>query len=662
MPMTVQVTAEPVPTDWVPRTFADVEVLLRERRPGYQARPGQQKLAAAIELLMRQQPDPERGRPPMHLFAEGPCGVGKALAGLVPAILSNQRVIYSVHTKALQDQIALGELPMLVKILEPYLGEIRWTVLKGRSAYWCQAQAAKSSVVLDTLPGIRAYAEENSGWDGTRETLPFDVPPEQWREMCSDSEGCNDPRCMAEDPCYAAKARAYASTCRIVLANHALVCTDAVIKRDSNSREAGMLGVYDKLVLDEGHTFADVATECLTSEIAASTFSFLARDAVAWAARYGAPDPDLSETLQRYSERVRYAGIDLFGPDGVSKGRIRELGERLGDLAIEALDSVVALGRAIRSSYGWVKESANPKARKAWTALFNRAKALGRRLADLTSKDPDLVRQVVEDKRGLVIKICPLYAAPFLREHLFAHTPTLILSATLSVSGKFSFVARQLGCDRFAGISADSPFDYLNQARVMVLPVNPQSGEPWDDALREFLVEAAPVVGRTLVLDSSSKHLGDTARWYREQGQGVPLLVQYEAGVAELAEEFRRAERAVLFGSKSFMTGFDAPGNKLVVIPRITFDSPEDAIPQARCERIEEEGGDPFHSYSVPAMLLTLRQAIGRGVRTVTDRVVIVIADERVDTKGYGRQIWRNIPQMPRVGSVEDIRRFLVSG
>ena len=115
----------------------------------------------------------------------------------------------------------------------------------------------------------------------------------------------------------------------------------------------------------------------------------------------------------------------------------------------------------------------------------------------------------------------------------------------------------------------------------------------------------------------------------------------------ELANQMRELGNAVLFGTDSFWTGVDVPGDSLaqVVITRLPFDPPTHPITEARCEHIRDRGGNPFNELTLPDALIKFRQGIGRLIRTATDRGLVTILDSRVLAKSYGRLFIDCLPQ-----------------
>jgi len=125
------------------------------------------------------------------------------------------------------------------------------------------------------------------------------------------------------------------------------------------------------------------------------------------------------------------------------------------------------------------------------------------------------------------------------------------------------------------------------------------------------------------------------------QGQGAPR--------GRLLEQFKTTPRSVLFGTDSFWMGVDVPGAALsnVIITRLPFAVPDHPLTEAKLELIEARGGDPFTEFSLPEAILKFRQGVGRLIRTKSDRGIIVILDNRIVTKSYGRSFLQALPRCP---------------
>jgi ATP-dependent DNA helicase DinG len=93
------------------------------------------------------------------------------------------------------------------------------------------------------------------------------------------------------------------------------------------------------------------------------------------------------------------------------------------------------------------------------------------------------------------------------------------------------------------------------------------------------------------------------------------------------------------------------PGEALtnVIITRLPFAVPDHPLTQARLEHIEENGGNAFMEYSVPEAILKLRQGVGRLIRSGEDEGMVVLLDNRILTKRYGKTFLNALPEAPVV-------------
>jgi ATP-dependent DNA helicase DinG len=116
----------------------------------------------------------------------------------------------------------------------------------------------------------------------------------------------------------------------------------------------------------------------------------------------------------------------------------------------------------------------------------------------------------------------------------------------------------------------------------------------------------------------------------------------------------------VLLATSSFWQGVDVAGEQLslVVIDKLPFASPSDPLISARIDWMERRGGSAFNDYQVPMAILTLKQGLGRLIRTATDRGALAVLDSRLLRMGYGERFLKSLPPCPLTHRREDVERF----
>ena len=625
--------------------------LLARQVPGFAPRLPQQQMAEAVAAAL------EEGD---TLVVEAGTGTGKTYAYLIPALLSGARVIISTGTRHLQDQLYHQDLPVVRQALN---APVRTALLKGRGNYLCRyrLQATEQDGRLSSreqvaeLRRIRVWAGRTRRGDIAE--IP-DVPETSliWPRVTSTVDNCLGQDCPQLADCFLAKARREALAADVLVINHHLFCADMAIKETGF---AELLPGAEAFILDEAHQLPDIATHFLGRSLSGRQLSELGRDTVVEQARDAA---DFADLRQR-AEALEPAILTLRQALGTADRRA--LWREVAGLPA-VVEAIAQLHEALDRLREALKEGA-PRG-KGLENCQRRGEDLALRLAALTGEESNLdnVRWFETRGRGFTLSLTPLDIAPKFQERLAAQPGAWVFtSATLAVGQSFEHFAARLGLRDYAGLRLDSPFDF---ARNALLYHPPDLPDPTSSRYTAALLEAVlPVLaasrGRAFLLFTSFRALREAAAWLADR-LDYPLLVQGEAPKGVLLRQFRAAGNAVLLGTASFWEGVDVRGEALscVIIDRLPFAAPGDPVVQARIESLRQRGEDPFLYYQLPHAAITLKQGVGRLIRDVSDRGVLVLCDPRLLTKSYGRVFLDSLPPMPRTRKLERVRAFFAGG
>ena len=614
--------------------------------PGYEHRPGQIRMARAVQDLLQHDG---------VLLIEAGTGIGKTWAYLIPAALSGRRVLVSTGTRALQDQIMEKDLPAL----KDHLGiEIDAACVKGLGNYLCLRRFNELSSSADAmqprfaraLPALRDWIETTR--TGDRAALAS-IPEEDpiWSRVVSGSDTRIGARCEYYEDCFVTRVRRRAESAQLIVVNHHLFFADLAL-RDTGF--ASVLPDYDAVIFDEAHQIEDTATLFFGSRLSTAMLERLVRDArTALQSERGDKRQEtrlLDGVLQRSSNF--FAAL----PAGVNGGRMPLPPEAIPQEELFALDNALAeLG-------SFCRDVRLP--RESVLQIARRTEQLRNALGSLEA--PGQVSWAQGSGRSPSVGSSPIDVGPLLRERLHERVPcTVFTSATLTTGGDFRFLKRRLGID--AEVSeelVESPFRYEEQAALYApkhLP-DPRASDFPEVAAKEILELVRMSGGGAFVLSTSLRMMRLLAERVGPELE-YEWFVQGDAPKQTLLDRFRDQGNAVLFATASFWEGVDVPGSalRLVVIDKLPFEVPSDPVVAARCARLDETGESSFMRYLVPAAALSLKQGFGRLIRTTRDRGVVAILDSRIRRKGYGKVFLRSLPPARVCDTLEEVREFLIS-
>ena len=637
--------------------------LLSRTHPAYEFRRGQLQMAQAVEQALEER---------RHLIVEAGTGTGKTLAYLLPVIRSGKRVLISTGTKNLQEQLFYKDVPFLEQALFPNGdSKLRVCYMKGRSNYLCRKKLydLTDQPVLSGLEEIEQY-RAIAAWEKTTHTgdrAELAGLPEAsalWPKLDARADTCLGQKCSAWDKCFITEMHRRAMESDIIIVNHHLFFADLAIKQASEyAPDAGILPEVGAVIFDEAHELEDVAGSYFGVSVSNLRFEEIARDVESSLQR----NHLLSSSVQGATRSLRERSQFFFALLPPGEGRFafqnrREFLEENGDEFIGLMQALTRLGSELHNLPQKPEEVFN---------FTRRIDELRVQLGFLMeSEDRNTVfwierrggRGISRDKRNVFLQATPIDVAPILRNCLFDQLECAVLtSATLAVGGGFEYIRSRLGLEHAREVVLPSHFDYENQAVLYVPPDLPDPRTP------QFAARAADRIrrlleitrGRAFCLFTSYAQMNEI--YQRLLGElEYPMLLQGDAPKSALLEEFRVTPNAVLFATSSFWQGVDVQGEQLscVIIDRLPFAVPSDPVVAARVRAVDDAGGNAFFQYQVPAAVITLKQGFGRLIRSLHDRGLLCLLDNRILKKQYGRVFLESLPRYRRTSELGVVEQF----
>jgi ATP-dependent DNA helicase DinG len=574
------------------------------------------------------------------LMAEAGTGTGKTFAYLIPIIFSGKQAIVTTKTINLQEQLVSKDLKFLAA-----LKGFDYAIAKGRGNYLCLRRL--NAFRTSDADGAEEYGRL-ANWASMTDTGDkIDCVFENssiWDKVCSDADACKRLKCGFFSRCFYFKARQKWAKAQIVVANHALIAINAFMPDESK-----ILSDAEVLVIDEGHALDHVLTDKIGIDISKRGFE------------------NILNRLLRLDERGAYKGLlskspHLFHAVESLKIELELLWKRIkSELKDrETIKDDFSLKDLISVLSGYVRELAE-KMRTSTKGLFKEDEELElkseiiklRTLADemeiFSNGREGFVRWAGIEENRICLRMSPVYPRDFVRENIMPkHRSIIITSATLSVSGDFGLIENVLGFEDAKRIAVPSPFDFKKQVEVKVKNgIDLLTEDGVVSLAAEIIDEVSEKDGGVLILFTSRDVMKKT--WELTSGvlteMGVRPMLQGELPSSAIVETMRGSDNCIVFGLDSFWEGIDVKGDalKCLIITKLPFDVPTEPITKARTDLIERDGGNPFREYSLPRAVLKFKQGFGRLIRSKTDTGRIIICDERIETKSYGREFLKNI-------------------
>ena len=630
--------------------------------PNFVPRREQQEMALAIEQAIRNR----------HvLVTEAGTGTGKTFAYLVPALQNGGKVIVSTGTKTLQDQLFYRDLPQVIKALG---SSASIALLKGRANYLChyrfqQAEAAN----FDTL--LQAQLELTRSWFSQTDSGDIsqcsDVPEDSrmWPLVTSTVDNCLAADCPCYQSCFVLKARRTAQEADLVVINHHLFFIDLSLKGEGF---ADILPSADAVIFDEAHQVVDVARQFFGESLSSRRITELVRDVERESQvlqdRYAAlPEPaeSLLQAVNQFRISLGVAGQRSAWDEKANQWQVHEALDDLGQ-QLEAYAEALESQRDRSTGMERCFQRAMDISARLSNFLENERRHTT--LADLNGDDSESnlnqwIAWYETFERRFVLHNTPVdIGAIFLSHVELSHCAWIFTSATLSVGGGFDHFVRELGLQQAEIACWDSPFKFEENALLYTPDQLPDVSS--SNYHRALVAAALPLIeavgGKTFFLLTSYDAL-HKVKAVLQQETAFELLVQGELPKATLLERFRQQNKSILLGTASFWEGVDVKGPALscVIIDKLPFASPGDPVLQAQLRRMDEQGINAFMNLQLPQAVIRLKQGVGRLIRDEKDTGILLIGDNRLYKKSYGRLFLKSLPALPVVRDWPTARQFI---
>ncbi len=659
---------------------ADALARVTARLPGGgEARQGQLTMAGAVAAAI------VSGR---HLSVAAGTGTGKSLAYLVPAALSGKKVVVATATKALQDQLAEKDLPLV----DAGLGlpaPLDFAVLKGRSNYVCRQRVAEVGSggiqaelgdqglgradeveqveeaekparggaapegIVDEVRQLVAWSQTSQS--GDRADLSFEPSDRAWNMVSVGPRECPGMHnCPSGGRCFAEVARERASVADIVVVNTHLY--------GAHLASGGVvLPEHDVVVFDEAHELEEVMTSSLGVEVTPGRFRSLVTAARALVEQR---DAELLESLASVGDQLGTLLSDRVGTrvlhddarPPVDDRELAELLARAAEVSRRVTDALRRGGaqRSFLAEDGGSQPDPDRASRK--TRTLQAAVHLAEDLHRFETRGDSEIAWVDGTRRNVRLRLSPIDVGPVLSTMLWGEVTSVLTSATIPPR-----IVERVGLEAFPTeeLNVGSPFDYRSHALLYVarhLPDRRAAGA--EEALHEELAQLLGAAGgRTLAL-FTSKRATETAAAALAPELPYTLLLQGDLPKNRLLEEFASDETSCLFATMGFWQGVDIPGRalSLVTIDKLPFPRPDDPLLQARRDRA---GGRAFSLVDLPRAATLLAQGSGRLIRNADDRGVVAVLDPRLATASYRGVLLATLPPMRRSVDIHEVESFL---
>ncbi len=623
--------------------------ILKEYIPGFQARDSQLAMAELIQESIKNND---------CNVIEASTGIGKSFAYLVPAFLSNSKILISTGTKNLQDQLFKKDIPLINKTI---VSGKQLALLKGRSNYCCpyrinkfrQQRRFQSRQLTPVFDALKSWSETTSRGDISE----FSKIPERdslWFYATSNADNCLGNECPDIKECFVVKARRKAQKADVIVINHHLFFSDQALKDDGFGE---LLPDIDVLIFDEAHQLPDVASHFFGRSLTMRQYDLLMKDIVDAQITEAKDSKEIQDICRLNQKAIADFRLTLgkFNP----KGEWRHI-QHAPDIvsAIEELNQVL---ETLMKQLDVLKSRG-----KELGLCFARLEGYREILDDFMSPKKSEVTWYEWNEQSFRFMISPVDISDQFKQQIdrSLYKSIFYTSATLSSNGSFDYFTRRLGIEDINCANFESPFDYQKQALLYLAENMPDPSS--DDFVKVFADQCCELInatqGNCFILFTSYRMLKLTAGILSRRLKNK-LFIQGEQQRSELMSAYLKTPNPILLGTSSFWEGVDVKGDKLklVIIDKLPFKSPGDPVYKRRLQHVSENGGNAFKDVQIPEATISLRQGVGRLIRDINDTGIVMIADNRLTSKPYGKDFLNSLPNMKKSSSLKTALQFAAS-
>ena len=555
--------------------------------------------------------------------------------------------------------------------------------------------------------------DKNVTRTGDRNELKYEISNSIWEKVNSEVDMCKGVKCPHYSKCHFFKARKNVADATLLIVNHHMFFADLAIRNQTGFyTNYSILPNYDIVVFDEAHNIEDTARNYFTFETSKISFGRLMGNIYnrrVVNSSNGGAIVRLMTYLNESLSSEEYEKVDELKEDAIAELNI------FYDKGIDIFDKLIYLfsennnNREIKIKIDKQKMQSNKAFREVMEINSQFKESYGNLVIRINKFLNTVSNYNLEDKEGFLFEFSryyerlkqyykkfefilegkeegyvywanvttirpnvKLYATPFdisdeLNDNLFTKMDRMVFtSATLAVDNKFDYYKKSIGLMKENRRKIDerivkSPFDYEKQMKVYIPEdaLDPTNIEFLRD-LEEFIEGAIKnTKGHCFLLFTSYSALNFLYNQLKSRfsEKEYTLIKQNDFPRHEMIEIFKNSKNPILFGTDSFWEGVDVQGEQLqsVIITKLPFKVPNDPVTEAIIENIRKNGQNPFNDYQVPQAVIKFKQGVGRLIRSKTDSGNIIILDNRIIKKMYGKKFLSALPRNKVVESKSEI-------